>query len=178
MKHADFFKKLLAGTLAALIGLSALSGVIMAFAAEKYDYDYELETTSDSTVYVEDEDDFALVVPEESVAELRLEFADLASFTVKPDSGSHLWAGWSGEYNTIVEELGEKYGASFDVLDFTFGMNFKSKGTLTFATKNPYLYRLSGKTLVPLESTYADGVHTLQTDKLDCFLASNTPIVP
>ncbi|MEG0753097.1 MAG: hypothetical protein RR461_04650 [Angelakisella sp.] len=176
MKHAALFKKILAFILAALIGLSALSGLIMAFAAEKkFDYEYELEATEDDVVYVE-QDDFALVVPADNVTHLRLEFEDVATFSVAPTSGEALWVGFSTEYTDTVENLEVQYGVSFDVLDFTFSPTFAHKGSMTITTQNPYLYRLDGKTLTPVATTYTDGVHTFETDTLGCFLASNGEI--
>lgn len=177
MKYATLFKKILAFTLAALIGLSALSGLMMAFADEKkYDYEYELETTDDSTVYLEPDDDFALVVPESSVDTLTLQFGEVAVFTVVPGNTGSIWAGWGTDYNSIIEGLGEQHGVSFDVLNFTFSPTFANSGTLTFTTPNPYLYRIEGKTLIPIVTTYTDGVHSFTTDSLGCFVAANGKI--
>lgn len=177
MKHAVLFKKILAFVLAALIGLSALSGLMMAFADEKkYDYEYELETTDDPAVRLEKGDDFALVVPGEELTALALEFEDVATFSVEPVVGSSYWVGFDTEYSSIIEELGNTHGDSFDVLNFTFSPVFEHEGTLTFATKNQYLYRLDGKTLTPITTTYADGVHSFKTNTLGCFVAANGEI--
>lgn len=177
MKHAVLFKKILAFVLAALIGLSALSGLIMAFAEEKkYDYEYELETTEDSKVYLEQDDDFALVVPAAGLIDLMLEFEDVAAFSVEPVTGNSYWVGFDTNYSTIIQELGNTHGVSFDVLNFTFSPVFENEGTLTFATKNPYLYRLEGRTLTPLVTDYTDGTHSFKTNTLGCFVAANSEI--
>lgn len=177
MKHAVLFKKILALVLAALIGLSALSGLIMAFADEKkYDYDYELETIVDSEVYVEQDDDFALVVADEDLTALTLEFEDAAKFAVTPVGGSSYWVGFDTQYNSIIEKLGDTHGVTFDVLNFTFSPTFENEGTLTLTTKNPYLYRLSGNTLTPVTTVYADGAHSFKTNTLGCFVAANNEV--
>lgn len=174
MKHAQLIKKVVALTLAALIGLSALSGIIMAFAVPEEDKVESMpEPITQSPVYLLQEDELEVTVLDKSLQTVTLQFEEAATFTVAPGNTRQMWLGWDDQYSNPIENLSDAYHVNFDVLNFVFVTKFAEKGTMTMTTKNPYLYTLQKGILTPVETTFKDGVHTFSTDTLDCFLASD-----
>lgn len=172
MNKQKLMSRLLAGLLAVLIAGSAMGGLIMAFADEK-DPDISLpDTVTGGTVYVEPDDDWELLVLEND-EDVTIELGDTATMVVQPKTADTLWLGWSPLYNSTIEKLADEHLVNFDVINFTFVTTLKKPVTMTFSTKKPYLYRLDGGKLMPIESEFKDDIHTFSIDRLDCILAAD-----
>lgn len=169
-KNRNLMKKMMAFILAAMLGLSALSSIIIAFAAENEE---SFEPISSSHIYISEEDDLEITTLEQDLETVTFEFDNAATFTVAPGDQRNLWLGWDDQYTPAIEKLAEKNNVNFDVVNFIFVTQFAQAGTMTMTTGKPYLYSLEKGVVTPIKSVYKDGVHTFATSTLDCLLASD-----
>lgn len=176
MDKRTLMKRILAGVLAAMLGLSALGGIVMAFADTKEaDEDFPYGITHGEE-YIPADEDWELYLFENDTENVTLYFEERAQLTLTPDSADTLWLGWTEQYNSIIEGIANEHLVNFDVLEFVFENTLNHPVTMTFNSKNPYLYRIVKGELVAVDSEYKDGVHTFTTDVLDCFVASDDKI--
>lgn len=178
MMNRNLAKKILAFILAALIGLSALGTLVMAFADDGSEptEEFTVSAVEDGYRFVEPNDDFALAVADQEKPLTTVELGESGKILFDGSKVPHLWVGFTNDESTAVYELSQQVGTWFDVVDFTFHDKLAADISVEIFTKNPYLYRFGDGKLTAISSTYNDGVHSFATDQLGCFLASPTKV--